>query len=114
MYEACRVIAKQVQWQGGLNWKFDDLHTSPIPDEFNALIDSYLTTVMQHEGEHKGWKIPETTLAYPWIVRRFPDIKYIFWIRDPRDCILGHHLTDDMNDFGISYPPAEDIRMKRA
>ena len=43
----------------------------------------------QPRAEHKGWKIPETTLVYPWIVRMFPDIKYIFWIRDPRDCIIG-------------------------
>ena len=34
----------------------------------------------------------------------FPEIHYIFWIRDPRDCILGQHLTDDLADFGIAYP----------
>ncbi len=44
----------------------------------------------------------------------FPEIKYIFWIRNPRDCILGRHLTDDLNDFGIPYPATEDVRLRRA
>ena len=79
-----------------------------------SLINRYLTTVRESESIHKGWKIPETTLVYPWIERLFPEIKYIFWIRNPRDCILGGHLTDDMNDFGISYPGTEDERLRRA
>ena len=36
----------------------------------------------------------------------FPEIKYIFWIRDPRDCIIGAHVTDDLRDFGIPYRQA--------
>ena len=51
---------------------------------------------------------------YPWIIRMFPDIKYIFWIRNPRDCILSGHLTDDLGRFGIEYPAAEDERLRRA
>ena len=61
-----------------------------------------------------GWKIPETTLVYPWVSRLFPEAKYIFWVRDPRDCILGRHLTDDLADFGIQYPPTPDDRRRRA
>ena len=61
-----------------------------------------------------GRKIPETTLVYPWIVRMFPEIKYIFWVRDPRDCILSGHLTDDLNSFGIQYDKTDDIRHNRA
>ena len=44
----------------------------------------------------------------------FPEIHYIYWIRDPRDCILGEHLTDDLNDFGIPYPATDDLRLRRA
>jgi hypothetical protein len=44
----------------------------------------------------------------------FRDIKYIHWIRDPRDCILGGHKTDDLRDFGINYPLTDDIRRQRA
>ena len=61
-----------------------------------------------------GWKIPETTLVYPWITRLFPETKYIFWIRDPRDSILNNHRTDDLRDFGIDYPATDDQQERRA
>jgi sulfotransferase family protein len=114
MYDACRIIARHIHWKGGLNWDFREAHSCPIPEEFVYLIDQYLTSVTNHPGEHKGWKIPETTLVYPWLARLYPDIKYIFWIRDPRDCILGAHLTDDMSKFGIEYPATDDERLRRA
>jgi hypothetical protein len=69
---------------------------------------------LDSSADDKGWKIPETTLVYPWIVRIFPEIKYIFWIRNPRDCILNRHLTDDLRDFGVEYPATEDMRLRRA
>jgi hypothetical protein len=114
MYDACRVLARYVEWKGGLGWDWSALHTMKIPQEFTDLIQRYLISVRENPSEHKGWKIPETTLVFPWIVRLFPEVKYIFWIRDPRDCIVGRHLTDDLNDFGIPYPPADDLRLKRA
>jgi len=58
-------------------------------------------------AEVKGWKIPETTLVFPWIRRIFPEIRYIFWVRDPRDSILGGHLTDDLREHG--YTPAAAV-----
>jgi hypothetical protein len=114
MYEACRVAARYVQWKGGLTWDFSGLNTAEIPQEFTDLIHTYLQSVLEHRSEHKGWKIPETTLVYPWIVRMFPDAKYIFWIRNPRDCILGRHVTDDLSRFGIEYDRTEDERLRRA
>jgi len=114
MYDACRVLARYVAWKGGLEWDFSRLHTVPIPARFTKLIHSFLKDVRESPMEHRGWKIPETTLAYPWIVRMFPDIKYIFWIRNPRDCIIGNHLTDDLRDFGIAYPKTSDERLRRA
>ena len=114
MYEACRLLARHVQWQGGLKWDWSALHSMPIPEEFTHLIDRYLVSVRASTAEFKGWKIPETTLVYPWIARMFPEMRYIFWIRNPRDCILGAHLTDDLNDFSISYPNTDDLRLRRA
>ena len=96
MYDACRVLARHVAWTGGLAWDFSALHTMPIPDEFTDLIHEYLKKVLAAKDEHKGWKIPETTLVFPWIVRMFPEIKYIHWVRNPRDNILARHLTDDL------------------
>jgi hypothetical protein len=114
MYEACRVMARHVEYLGQNRWDFSKLHTVPIDPEFTRLIESYLASVLSSDAPRKGWKIPETTLVFPWIVRMFPDIHYIQWIRDPRDCILGGHLTDDLADFGIAYDKTEDIRLRRA
>jgi hypothetical protein len=114
MYDACRVIARHVVWKGGLNWDFSALHTMDIPTEFTDLLHHYLVSVLDNNSEFKGWKIPETTLIYPWLVRLYPDIQYIYWIRNPRDCILGHHVTDDLSDFGVQYPKTDDVRLRRA
>jgi hypothetical protein len=118
LYDACRVIAGHVHWLDGLSWDFSKLHTMKIPDEFTHLVTGYLRDVLDEDQRHperlSGWKIPETTLAYPWVVRMFPDAKYIYWIRDPRDSILAPHKTDDLRDFGVPYPPTEDIRLRRA
>jgi hypothetical protein len=87
----------------------------PIDPVFEHLVKRYLRLVLSRR-EPRGWKLPETTLIYPWIVRMFPDIDYIFWVRDPRDSILNAHLTDDLADFGVPYErPAEgDVHMRRA
>ena len=114
MYEACRVMARHVVHLGGLRWDFSRLHTMPIDPAFTRLIVSYLASVFASDQPYRGWKIPETTLVYPWIVRLFPAIRYIFWIRDPRDCILGGHVTDDLDRFGIPYDRTEDILLQRA
>ncbi len=114
MYDACRVMASQVHWRGGLNWDFSALQTGPIPAAFTTLIQRYLTSVRHSSARHRGWKIPETTLVYPWICRLFPEVRYIFWIRDPRDCILGAHVTDKLGAFGIETPVCADLREQRA
>ena len=114
MYEACKIFAKYIDYKGGAEWDFSKvLSMEPVP-EFVKLIEEYLVSVLTSKSENKGWKIPETTLIYPWIIKMFPDIKYIEWVRDPRDCIVGAHGTDDMRNWGINYPETDDIREKRA
>jgi hypothetical protein len=113
MYDACRVLARSVTWQGGLEWDFSALHTMPIPEEFSDLIHDYLKKVLAAKDTHKGWKIPETTLVFPWIVRMFPDIKYIYWVRNPRDNILARHVTDDLGDFDVPQPDAAQLLQER-
>ena len=114
MYDACRIMAKHVRWMGGVEWDAGAANAMEPSPEFTALIRTYLVSVLESKAKHKGWKIPETTLVYPWILRMFPEMKYIFWVRDPRDSILGGHLTDDLRDFGIQYPPTDEVRLRRA
>ena len=114
MYDACRIFARYVKWQGDLTWDFSEALTTEIPAEFTTRLERYLESVLKSKATHRGWKIPETTLLYPWLVRLYPDIKYIFWIRNPRDCILGAHKTDDLRDFGVQFPATDDPRLKRA
>jgi hypothetical protein len=114
LYEACRVMSRHVVHLGGVRWDFSKLFAMPIDPEFIRLVESYLSSVLSSDSEHKGWKLPETTLIYPWIVRMFPEVRYIHWTRDPRDSILGAHLTDDLADFGVPYEPTDDDMLKRA
>lgn len=114
MYEACREFAKYVSYSGGMKWDFSRvLEMDPTP-RFRALIADYLHSVLDSNAPIKGWKIPETTLVYPWILKLFPDAYYIHWIRDPRDGILSAHMTDDLSDFGIDYDKTDNIRRNRA
>lgn len=114
MYEACRVFGRYVEYKGNMQWDFSRvLNMDPDP-EFVRLIESFLHTVLESKAENKGWKIPETTLCYPWIAKMFPDIKYIHWVRDPRDCVLAAHVTDDLSVFNINYDKTDDIRLRRA
>ena len=43
-----------------------------------------------------------------------PDVRYILWIRNPRDCIVGKHITDNLSDWGVACPPTHDTRLHRA
>ncbi len=114
MYEATRILARYVRWLGDLEWDWSDVLSNGINPEFVSLIEQYLVSVRESPAVNKGWKIPETTLVFPWIVRMFPDIRYIFWIRNPRDCIIGGHITDDLQEWAIPCPMADDLRLRRA
>ena len=35
-------------------------------------------------------------------------------MRDPRDSIMGAHLTDDLSDFGVPYEKTESLSLRRA
>lgn len=106
MYEAASLVGGHVRWRGGLSWDFDELHTMPVDRRFEELVETYLKDVLGADGRARGWKLPETTLAFPWVVRMFPAARYIYIVRDPRDCLLRSHRTDDLRDSDV--PCAED------
>ena len=114
MYEACAVFGDYVKYEGDLKWDFSKVLNMEPTAEFKTLIEEYLHSVLDSDAPDKGWKIPETTLCYPWIVKMFPEMHYIHWVRDPRDCILGGHVTDDMAQFHIEMPETDDVREQRA
>jgi hypothetical protein len=114
MYDACRIIGPRVRHTGDNTWDFSDVLSGKIDARFEVLVRSYLASVLSSDAEWRGWKLPETTLAFPWIARMFPDAYYISWVRDPRDSVLGSHLTDDLADFGVSYEPTDDERRRRS
>ena len=115
MYQACRLAARCVRWNSGLSWDWSELIEGEIPDACAQLVRTYLASVLDSDAEHKGWKLPETVLALPWIVRLYPEVKYIYWIRDPRDVIQGRHkMTDDLATLGVLYPHTDSLRRRRA
>src|SRR5205085_2652165 len=92
LYEACRVMAKHVIHKGGLEWDFAKLHTMPIDPRFKKLVESYLASVLASPSRRKGWKLPETTLIFPWIVRMFPDLPLVKMAVKPE--VVGRWKSD--------------------
>jgi len=100
-------------FRDGLSWDFKELVYGTLPAEMHRKLAEYLVHITPHK-EPKGWKLPENTLIYPWLVRMFPEGKFIYLIRDPRDVILSHHFTDDLTMFNIDMPKTKNIYRQRA
>lgn len=113
MYEACQIIGSRVEWKGGLRWSFARLQQEPIDPDFERLVDAYLQSVFSTKSPQVGWKLPETTLAYPWIARKFPAARYLHLVRDPRDSLLAAHPTDDLSRFNVQCPETDDVLERR-
>jgi hypothetical protein len=102
MYDAVRMAGPLVQRTGDLQWDFSRLLASIPPVRFHVLVDKYLAHVTSAKGARVGWKLPETLLALPWIVRFFPDARYLYWTRAVGTSITKpHHLTDRISNFGV-------------
>lgn len=57
-------------------------------------------------GNRVGFKLPETTFCFPWIVRLFPRASYLIWGRNPRGVIRTPHGTDDLSEWNVAGVPA--------
>ncbi len=101
MYSAVRMAGSLVSMTGKHSWGFTRLLSKEPPARFVSLVNSYLENIMLNDGKNVGWKLPETLLALPWIVKMFPNAYYIYWTRDIRDSISGEHLTDNIRKFGV-------------
>lgn len=105
-YEAAKIAGRQVRHLGGCRWDFSALHTGPIDPAWTRHMETFLAPILNSNAVRRGWKLPETILSFPWLARAFPDVRYVWWIRDPRDAILRSHVTDDLRDFDV---PCEAI-----
>jgi hypothetical protein len=101
LYEASRLIGPEVKQIGEYEWDFSRLVDNEIPAAFQENLEIYLQSLLNSEAEYKGWKLPENTLIFPWLVRVFPKAKFIYWVRDPRDSILGLHGTDRLEKWRV-------------
>lgn len=113
MYEAARLPGPRVVHVGGSRWDFVELVEGPIPDGFRGLMDRYVKELLDHKGP-AGWKLPETTLVYPWLVRLYPGFKYVHWWRHPRDVVLKSHGTDELGEWGIPWARPGEAVTRRA
>ena len=115
MYDACRVFARYVKWNGDLSWDFSRAHEAEIPPAFMRNLNRYLESVLNHSRPLKGWKVPETTLVFPWITRLYPDMHYIFTgfaIRAIASSARTRPTTCATLAFSI--PETDDERLRRA
>jgi hypothetical protein len=102
MYAAVRMAGRYVDRIGEHRWSFTRLLGTKPPAEFEALVREYAAPVLNSSAKHRGWKLPETLLALPWIVQMFPDAAYVYWTRSPQASIGKRHLTDRLGDFGVA------------
>ncbi len=109
MYSAAQFYGDFVQRIGKFKWKFPQ---GEPPQAFRQLVKLYLKTIIQSDAKEKYFKLPETTLCYPWIIKMFPNAHFIHWIRDPRD--FGKHLSDNFDRWNIPHPPIENDRIRSA
>lgn len=104
MYAAVSLFGLKVYQLDDMTWDFSRCHTS------GALWELYRIFVAGYVQEFQGrdcyaWKLPESILALPWLIRLFPKAYYIHWVRDGRDNILVEHQTDYLSAWNVPTSP---------
>jgi hypothetical protein len=88
-------------------------------DDYGDRFALYEDLVCRYLREFNGhdcyaWKLPETVLGLPWLVRVFPDAYYIHWVRDGRDSILTEHQSDYLQNWNVPCGAFDDRLMNAA
>jgi hypothetical protein len=102
LYEAVKMVGSYVDFVTQYKWDFSELITMQPPQEYYELMNKYLYPHFNGRPEY-GWKLPESALAMPWLVKMFPDAYYIHWVRDGRDNILSQHDTERLDFWNIPH-----------
>jgi hypothetical protein len=95
MHAAADLYSKRVAYLGDCRWDFSTANADRVPKEAKDSIDRYLAQI-HHLPEPKYFKLPETTLCYPWIKQLFPNAHFVYWVRDPRDASVHNSDWRDM------------------
>lgn len=114
MYEAVRIFSAKVEQETDFHWKFKNAINYTPEAHFFSLVKEFTTEIFDCDNDKfRGFKLPETTLCFPWITKIFPDAYYIYIVRDPKDSITGAHLTDDLDFFSIPHRHFNDVFIRR-
>jgi hypothetical protein len=108
-YRAADLYSRRVVYKGDYVWDFTEANQSDTPEEFITCVNSYLSQI-KDLPEPKFFKLPETTLCYPWVKAIFPDAAYVYWVRDPRGA--ERHNSDRLdlwNHWGIDRVALDDV-----
>ena len=101
IYRWSSEFGQQVRFKRKWEWDFSDAFISSPPISFHRSYDKYLDKIINYSMSNKVWKLPESLFVFPWLIKVYPQFKYIYLIRDPRDCVLKEHLTDDLSYFNV-------------
>lgn len=107
MYEAVREVNKRVVQLDATEWDFSGVFEHELTEKFRCCIADYLAPLSGYN--QIAWKLPEATMAIPWLVRLFPDAYYIHWVRDGRDNILKWHGSQEFATFSIPAMKTDDV-----
>ena len=83
IYSACRLFGLNVKYKGNYEWDFASVLDAEIPQKFIQLLEVYLKPLIEADSAKVGWKIPNNTLIYPWLVRLLPEAHFVHWVRHP-------------------------------
>ena len=75
-------------------WDFTKMIKDEIPSKVINNMTKYLKDLDEHDGELVGWKLTESNLIYPWLVRLYPEWYYVHIVRDVRDILSRQEMTD--------------------
>lgn len=101
IYAACRIFGKYVTYKGKHEWDFSNAHKVEIPQEFIEHLTTYLKPLIDSKEETVGWKIPNNTLIYPWLVRLLPNATYVLWYRHPEGACKKMTGVDRLEKWNI-------------
>jgi hypothetical protein len=100
MYEAAKMAGLHVAIANG-EWDLSRLLSEPVPPRYGQLVRQYAAPILGSPHERAGWKLPETLLSLPWLVKTFPGAYYIYWTRNLDDAISREHMTDDLMRWNV-------------